>query len=66
MKDRTNPCIYYICAHEPCQKGYKDVTMAKCKNCAKYRGRKNPNKPLPARIKREQSKQKADRRNLNW
>lgn len=66
MKDRINPCIYYVCAHEICQKGRKDVTMNKCKNCSKYRGRKNPKKPLPARLKREQSKQKADRRDFTW
>lgn len=66
MKDRINPCIYYVCAHETCQKSRKDVTMNKCKNCSKYRGRKNPKKPLPARLKREQSKQKADRRDFTW
>lgn len=66
MKDRINPCIYYVCAHETCQKGRKDVTMDKCKNCSKYRGRKNHHKPLPARLKREQSKQKSDRREFTW
>lgn len=25
MKDRINPCIYYVCAHETCQKGRKKV-----------------------------------------
>ena len=29
MKDRTNPCIYYVCAHGTCQKGRKDVTVKK-------------------------------------
>ena len=66
MKDRRNPCIYYICANETCQKGRKNVTMDKCKNCSKYRGRKVAKKPLPVRLKREQSKYKADRRDFKW
>lgn len=62
MKDRTNPCIHYVCAHESCKKGFKDVTMAKCKNCGKYRGRKNPRKEEPVRLKREKEKLRTDLR----
>jgi len=66
MKDRMNPCIYYVCAHETCQKGRKDVTMDKCKNCSKYRGRKSAKKPLPARLKREQSRLRSERKERDW
>ena len=43
-KDRLIPCEYYICAHETCKKNRTDVTMEKCKTCAKYRPRKQGNK----------------------
>lgn len=55
-KDRLNPCIYYICAHETCEKGFVDVTMAKCKNCQKYRARKNKRKQESIRAKRQKDK----------
>ena len=61
MKDRTNPCIYYTCAHGECRKHFKDVTLKKCKNCSKYRGRKNQKKQEPVRLKRERSKQRSER-----
>lgn len=62
MRDRINPCIHYVCAHETCRKGYKDVTMAKCKNCAKYKGRKSGKKPESVRLKREKEKIRTDNR----
>jgi len=41
MKDRLNPCIYYKCANETCEKGVKNVTHnGTCQHCAKYRPRK--------------------------
>ena len=40
-KDRLNPCIHYVCKGETCKKGFKDVTLAKCKTCEKYRPRKS-------------------------
>lgn len=44
MKDRTVPCEFYVCAHEECKKGRKDVTLkSTCKNCDKYRPRKTGN-----------------------
>lgn len=55
-KDRLDPCIYYICAHEICKKGFVDVTMAKCKNCKKYRARKNKRKQESVRAKRQKDK----------
>lgn len=38
MKDRLQPCIYYVCKGETCKKGFVNVDMSKCKNCAKYKG----------------------------
>lgn len=40
MKDRTEPCIHYTNAHGECRKGYKYVTLKKCKNCTRYHARK--------------------------
>ena len=39
-RERTAPCIYYVCAHADCEIGIKDVTTKKCKNCKSYRQRK--------------------------
>lgn len=62
MKDRNNPCIYYVCAHADCEKGRKDVTMDKCKNCNKYRPRKNTHKKESIKSKRQKDKDRHD----NW
>lgn len=44
MKDRINPCIYYICANADCQKGKHNVTHSDtCQHCAKYKPRKTTN-----------------------
>lgn len=60
MRDRPNPCIYYICAHAECRKHVKDVTLDKCKNCTKYRGRKNSRRPEPVSVKRRKDKDRHD------
>lgn len=62
MKDRTAPCIYYVCAHEPCKKNIQDVTMKKCKNCSKYRPRKTAKRDETIRHKRQKDKDRHD----NW
>lgn len=62
MKDRTTPCMYYVCCNADCKKGFKDVTMAKCKNCAKYRPRKVGKKQEPVSHKRQRDKDRHD----NW
>lgn len=62
MKDRTNPCIFYVCYGENCKKGVKNVTMAKCKNCDKYRGRKNNHRPEPMKNRRQKDRDRHD----NW
>ena len=52
MKDRRIPCIYYTCAGADCEKGFKEVTMEKCKNCQKYHPRKLSKRPEPVKLKR--------------
>ena len=39
-KDRLAPCIYYICKGE-CKKGRNAEQNKTCKNCNKYKPRKN-------------------------
>jgi sulfur relay (sulfurtransferase) complex TusBCD TusD component (DsrE family) len=60
-KDRVNPCIYYVCYGADCQKGIKNVDMSKCKNCSKYRGRKNNHKQESIKTKRQKDKDRHDR-----
>ena len=36
MRDRLEPCIYYVCKDADCKKGFVKVDMKKCKNCPKY------------------------------
>ena len=31
MRDRLEPCIYYICKDADCKKGFVKVDMRKCK-----------------------------------
>lgn len=62
MKDRISPCIYYVCAHADCQKGKKDVTMNKCKNCPKYKPRKTTKRPESVKSKKAKDKDRHD----NW
>lgn len=62
MKDRLNPCIHYVCAGADCKKGLKAVTMAKCKNCDKYRARKTNHKPESLKSRRQKDKDRHD----NW
>ena len=62
MKDRTVPCIYYVCAGSDCKKGLKEVTLAKCKNCQKYRPRKQSKRPESIKSRRQKDKDRHD----NW
>ena len=62
MKDRTIPCIHYVCAHAECKKHFKDVTTKKCKNCDKYRPRKVTHREETIRSKRQKDKDRHD----NW
>ncbi len=61
-KDRPVPCIYYVCAHADCQKGFHDVTTKRCKNCDKYRPRKTSRRPEPISHKRQKDRDRHD----NW
>lgn len=62
MKDRLVPCVSYVCAGETCKKGFKNVTMAKCKNCSKYKPRKVTKKHESIKSKRQKDKDRHD----NW
>lgn len=62
MKDRNVPCIYYTCANGICQKGFKDVTLKKCKNCPKYKARKVSKKPESIKVRKRKDKDRHD----NW
>lgn len=62
MNNRILPCIYYICAHETCQKNIKDVTLKRCKNCSKYRSRKSAKHSESVRAKRQKDRDRHD----NW
>lgn len=62
MKDRTVPCVSYVCAHADCLRGYKDVTVKRCKNCPKYRPRKTTKRPETVKSKREKDRNRHD----NW
>lgn len=62
MKDRQIPCIHYTCAHQSCDKGFKDVTLKKCKNCNKYLPRKVSKHPEPIKSKRQKDIDRHD----NW
>lgn len=61
MKDRINPCIYYVCCGEDCKKNFKNVTMTKCKNCSKYRPRKNHHKMESIKSKRRKDIDRHDK-----
>lgn len=61
MKDRIQPCIYYICKGSECSKGFKNVDLKKCKNCSKYKPRPNPKKQESIRSKRQKDKDRHDK-----
>ena len=63
MKDRTEPCIYYVCKGADCKKGILKVDLKKCKNCPKYMPRKNNRKKEPVRVRRQKDK---DRHDTEW
>ena len=60
MKDRTAPCIYYVCKDADCKKGYVKVDLKKCKNCPKYQPRKSSEKKESIRNKRQKDKDRHD------
>ena len=60
MRDRVEPCIYYICKGSDCKKGFVKVDMRKCKNCSKYQPRKNSKKMESVRSKRQKDKDRHD------
>ena len=60
MRDRVEPCIYYICKGSDCKKGFVKVDMRKCKNCPKYHPRKNTKKKESVRSKRQKDKDRHD------
>ena len=62
MKDILNPCIHYLCCGEACKKGFKNVTLSKCKNCSKYRPRKSGKKTESIKSKRQKDRDRHD----NW
>lgn len=62
MKDRLSPCIYYTCCGGDCKKGFRQVTLQKCKNCLKYRPRKSNHKPETVASKRRKDRDRHDRR----
>lgn len=53
--------ILKIQEDETCKKGFKNVTMDKCKNCPKYRGRKNNHKTESVKSRRQKDKDRHDR-----
>lgn len=61
MKDRIFPCIYYTWHNGICEKGFKNVTLAKCKNCPKYRPRSGK-KPENIKMRRQKDRDRHD----NW
>ena len=60
MKDRIEPCIYYVCKDATCKKGFVKVNLKKCKNCPKYQPRKNSKKKESVRSKRQKDKDRHD------
>lgn len=58
MKDRTEPCIHYTNAHGECRKGYKDVTLKKCKNCTRYHARKAAHRKEPVSYRRRKDRER--------
>ena len=61
MKDRSEPCIYYICKDADCEKGFVKVNLKKCKNCPKYQPRKSSKKKESVRAKRQKDKDRHDK-----
>lgn len=64
MKDRLQPCIYYVCKGGQCKKGFVNVDLSKCKNCAKYTPRKDGRKRESIREKRRKDKDRHDKEEL--
>lgn len=62
MKDKVQPCVHYVCCGEDCKKGFKNVTLTKCKNCKKYHARKSNKKAESVKAKRQKDRDRHD----NW
>lgn len=61
MKDRSEPCIYYICKDADCEKGFVKVNLKKCKNCPKYHPRKTKKIKESFKAKRQKDKDRHDK-----
>ena len=59
-KDRLVPCIHYVCAHADCGRGYRDVTVKRCRTCPEYRPRKTGRRPEPVSRKRQKDRDRHD------
>ena len=60
MKERINPCTYYVCANATCEKGIHNVTHGyTCQHCKKYRARKGT---VATKDNRIAKKQKIDKK----
>ncbi len=63
MKDRSEPCIYYICKDADCEKGFVKVNLKKCKNCPKYQPRKTKKIKESFKAKKQKDKDRHDKWN---
>ena len=61
MKDRTRPCIHYVCKDADCKKGFVKVDLKKCKNCPKYEPRKTAKKEESVKVRRQKDKDRHDK-----
>lgn len=61
MKDRTEPCVYYVCKDADCKMGFVKVDLKKCKICPKYQPRKTSKRTESVRTKRQKDKDRHDR-----
>lgn len=60
MKDRSIPCIYYVCKNADCKKGFVRVELKKCKNCPKYEPRKSAKKQESVKAKKQKDRDRHD------
>ena len=56
MKDRVEPCIYYVCKDADCKKEFVKVDLKKCKNCPKYEPRKNTHKTESFKVRKQKDR----------
>lgn len=62
MKDRMNPCIYYVCKDADCKKGFVKVDLKKCKNCPKYEPGKSSKREESVKVRKQKDRDRHD----NW